>query len=286
MTERTPYSYTVLRYIHDVMTGEFINVGVVLYVPAQQRLLHKIRATLGRTKNVFPDLDAHAFKAVMASAHRCVARVTSDFQRGDLFEGERTALSLAYKAVPLDNSSLQWSPLCVGTTDDPAKALDRIYTRQVARYDGRPHPRRTDEEVWRPVRDLIAERKIPVTLEEKVVSGATDTIKFQHAWKNGSWHAYTPLSLDLADAEGIKDKARKWRGHLSAVADGATVDIKLHFVVGAPQNDELKPAYRAAVDILRKAPFSPQIFEDGQIDQLVSQIEDEVRSHGQRQISD
>jgi hypothetical protein len=279
MTERTPYSYTVLRYVHDVMTGEFVNVGVVLHAQSSQTLLFKVRSTIGRIKSVFPDLDVRAFKAAMGSAQRCVARVASDFEGGNLFDEGSNALSLAHTAIPRDDSSLQWSPLCVGLTDDPQKALDRVYARQVARYDGRSHVRRTDEEVWRPVRDLLAERKVPVDLQEKVVTGSTDQITFPHAWKNGRWHAYAPVSLDLADAEGIKDKVRRWRGHLAAVADGTSVDLKLHFIVGAPQNPELQPAYEAAVAILRKAPFSPEVFQEGQIDELVSQIEDEVRTH-------
>ena len=27
------YSFVTLRYVHDVVTGEFANVGVVLYAP-------------------------------------------------------------------------------------------------------------------------------------------------------------------------------------------------------------------------------------------------------------
>lgn len=279
MTERTRYSYTVLRYVHDVMTGEFINVGVVLYVPVGRVLFFKVRSTIGRIKGIFPDLDARAFRSAMGSAQRCISRVAREVETSNLFEEESDALLLAHAAIPKDDSSLQWSPLCVGLTDDPKKALERIYSRQVARYDVKLHPRRTDEEVWRPVRDLLAERRVPVDLQEKVVAGSTDQITFPHAWKNGRWHAYAPVSLDLADAEGIKDKVRRWRGHLAAVADGASVDLKLHFIVGAPQNPELQSAYEAAVAILKKAPFSPEVFREGQIDELVSQIEDEVRAH-------
>lgn len=283
MTERMPYSYTVLRYVHDVMTGEFVNVGVVLHAQASRTLLFKVRNTIGRIKGAFPDLDVRAFKAAMTSAQRCLTRVAIDFERGDLFDEGGNALSFARAAIPLDDSSLQWSHLFTGLTDDPRKALERVFTRQVARYDGRSHVRRTDDEVWRPVRDLLAERKVPVDMQSKVVVGATDQITFPHAWKNGRWHAYAPVSLDLADAEGIKDKARRWRGHLAAVADGASADLKLHFIVGAPQNKELQPAYEAAVAILRKAPFSPEVFQEGQIDELVSQIEDEVRAHEARE---
>jgi hypothetical protein len=30
----TPYSYRMLRYLHDPATGEGLNVGVLVYAPA------------------------------------------------------------------------------------------------------------------------------------------------------------------------------------------------------------------------------------------------------------
>ncbi len=36
---KTPYSFVTLHYVHDVVTGEFANVGVVLYAPEQRLLL-------------------------------------------------------------------------------------------------------------------------------------------------------------------------------------------------------------------------------------------------------
>jgi hypothetical protein len=97
---------------------------------------------------------------------------------------------------------------------------------------------------------------------------------------DGIWHAYEPLSFDLADAEGIKEKVRRWRGHLAAVADGSSEPMRLDFVVGAPRNPALDHAYRRALAILRQSEFAPRVFEEGQVDQLVDEIEAEVRVDG------
>ena len=43
MTAKEPYSYVVLRYIHDVLTGEFVNVGLVMVVPGRPLILTKSR---------------------------------------------------------------------------------------------------------------------------------------------------------------------------------------------------------------------------------------------------
>lgn len=282
MSDRHPYSFIVLRYVHDIVTGEFVNVGVILHVPRQGVLKWRTRKTIGRIKSVFPDLDREAFVRAMRSVERGMRGAAKLLPKEGLFREDRGLDSYAKSIVPKDDSSLQWSPVSSGLTNDPSKTFERLYDRFVGRYDVAVKARKTDEDIWRPVRTLLTERNLDVELEKKVISGKTDSIELRHAWKNGKWHAYEPLSLDLADAEGIKDKARRWRGHLAAVADDAHEPLKLHFIVGAPENRQLLPAYENALDILRGSPFEPEIFEETQIASLINEIEDEVRAHRQR----
>jgi hypothetical protein len=278
MNEKRAYSYIVLRYIHDVMTEEFINVGLVLYVPSSGTVKIKTRRTIGRIKDMFPDLDRSAFTAAMRSLNRSVDKITKESSRSPLLASNIDAGSIARKALPNDDSSLQWSSIGTGLTENVDKTFDRLYSRMIARYDEYVEHRKSDEEVWRPVRQKLEERHLVSRLQEKAISGQVDKIVFKHAWKNGCWNVYESVSLDLADAEGIKEKARRWLGHLSAVADGSE-PFKPHFIVGAPENPDLRHAYNNAIAILRCAPSKPEIFEENQVDDLVSQIEDEVRAH-------
>ncbi len=279
MTAKQRYTYTVLRYVHDVVTGEFINVGVLFYAPSSNLLKMVVRNSVGRIKGVFPDLDRRAFLSAVKGAERAARKISKDIEQGDLFGEFKDAHSVARKVLVSDDSSLQWSPLAGGVADDLERAVDRIYRRHVSQYDARSPHRRSDDDVWRPVRQLLAEKDVPVEFDEKIIAGQDDEIVFKRAWKNGVWHAYEPISFDLADADGIKDKARRWRGHLEAVHDDRTSDIRLHFIVGAPRNPSLLPAYHNAIGILRGAAFAPEVYEEGQIPQLVDKIEDEFRGH-------
>ena len=280
MTQPRPYTYTILRYVHDARAGEMLNVGVVLHIAADHRLLVKTRDTFGRMKRAFPDLDGDAFRSAMRSVERAVRLVADDLAATTLLNEKGDAASFARKAMAADDSALQWSPVGSGLTDNPEATLARLFDRLVLANDDRTAPRRrVDEEVWRPVRDKLAERNIHVPFEEKVVAGALDTITFQHAWKNGSWHVYQPVSLDLADNDGIMDKTRRWLGHLAAVGDGVQDPLKLHFILGAPQDPALDKTYRKAVALLRKAALAPEVVEEGEVDALVARIEDEVRAH-------
>lgn len=279
MTSKQRYTYMVLRYVHDVVTGEFVNVGVVLHAPRSNTLKMGVRATIGRIKSIFPDLKRDAFLISMRAAERSMKRIAKEIADGDLVSKFEDAGAIARTVLAQDDSSLQWSPVAGGITDDVERTFDRVYARYVTRYDTKTEHRRTDNEVWRPVRDLLESRRVPVEFDEKVVVGKTDEIVFKHAWKNGVWHAYEPLSFDLADADGIKEKARRWRGHLEAVHDGVEDAVKLHLIVGAPQNTALLPAFANALQILEESAFKPQIFDEASIPVLVDQIEDEVREH-------
>lgn len=278
MTQR-PYTYTVLRYTHDPRAGETLNVGVVLHVASEARLLAKVRSTFGRVKHAFPDLDGEAFKLALRSVERGIQSIARDLEKVPLLRDQGDAASLARRAMPEDDSSLHWSSVGSGITDDPDATLDRLYERLVRWHDEQNPRRRGDEEVWRPVRDKLASRGVDIDFQEKTVSSDVDAITFRHAWKNGRWHVYEPVSFDLADKDGIMEKARRWVGHLAAVEDGAPADMVVHMILGAPHDPALLGSYEKARALLGKAPLHPEVVEEDQVDRLVDQIEDEFRTH-------
>ena len=279
MTEKQAYSYTVLRYIHDVVSGEALNVGVVMHAPAASFLKVRTRRTIGRLKQAFPDLDRTAFADAMQAVDRGFSAIAKQANRASLFDARTDARAHALKVLPDDDSALQWSPTGAGLTSDPARTFERLYERYVARYDSAPVKRRSDDDVWQPVRDKLMERGINVAFEPKTVVGAQDRIVFEKAWMNGRWHACEAVSLDRASAEGIMDKARRWRGHLAAVADGTSERIDLHFLLGRPQNSALIGAYETAKEILAHAPFATEVVDENDIDDFVASIESAYRAH-------
>ena len=65
---------------------------------------------------------------------------------------------------------------------------------------------------------------------------------------------------------------------LTAVQDGVKDPVKAHSILGAPRDPAPEPAYRRALAVFRQAPLGPEALEEGDVDALVSQIEDEVRA--------
>jgi hypothetical protein len=93
-----------------------------------------------------------------------------------------------------------------GLTANPAETLEKLYNRFVARYNEQQRQHR-DDAIWKPVRDLV-ERKLADRLQAETITSSLDHVEFEHAWKNGAWHCYQPISFDLANEENVRDKAR------------------------------------------------------------------------------
>lgn len=277
MSERESYSYTVLRYVHDVMTSEFVNVGIVLH--AASGLRSKLRTTYGRVSSVFPGLDERAFKEQLRAVKFAVDQLAKDERSAGLFKASPDASAFARQALPADDSSFQWSPSGSGVTRDAEATLNELFDRFVTRHERHGVRRRDDADVWKPIREKLEELNVADKFQEKTFRGSVEEITLEHAWKNGKWHAIEAVSLDLADVLEVKKKAHRIRGHLDSVAEGLTDEIALNLVLGQPSNPELECAYIAARRILEKAAFHPNIVDEDNASDLIAHLADEIHAH-------
>lgn len=277
---KTAYTYTVLRYVHDTTTGEFVNAGVALYAPEVRYASALCRTTYGRLSKTFPGIDGESFRSLMR-------HIQSRFEElGDRLRSElaldglpKSALDLAHAILPQDDSSLQWSPAGGGLTDDPSATLEALFDRLVMRYDERPPiERRSDEDVWRKYKRNLESRHVLKHLQPKKIAVQDDEVEFQHAWKNGVWHCLEPLSFDLSSSDSIKRKAHEWLGQIQSVSEGSE-PFKLYLLLGEPQQEELRPAFDKAVSILGKVPVENEIVREDQAAAFSEEFAREIQRH-------
>jgi DUF3037 family protein len=274
---RSAYTFVVLRYRHDAVAGERVNVGVVLHAADRGFFSMKISPKYGRLKQVFPDLDSYAFRSSIRSIGRALQSLKR-VEKGDMLSRLVDAESLAAQALPLDDSSFVWSEVGAGVTNDPEAELEKLFKRFVTWYEQDKEHKRSDSDVWRPVREKLAELHLAGRLEKKTVYSALTSVEFDHTWKNGVLHCYQPLSFDLASEDSIQEKAMRWSGHLLHLQE-AREQFVPYFIVGKPDKRELKPAYDKAIAALRASPNNPKVYSDAELDELVETIEDEMRHH-------
>ncbi|WP_062223209.1 DUF3037 domain-containing protein [Aureimonas sp. D3] len=273
------YTYTLLRYRHDPLAGEAINVGVVLHSRKGDYLGVKVRKTVGRLTKVFPDVERSAVMEVLRSIERQIDRVATK-RETSLFDLEANVVTFAKSALDDLDSAFLWSECRSGLTADPYSTLLKLYDRFVGRYDGDAKHTRDDLAVWQPLKDLLVERGIADRLQAKEIVSSVDRVSFDNAWKNGAWHCYQPLSLDLATADGIREKAARWSGHMTGLAR-STETFRPYFFVGAPVDATLNEDYERAIKLLRVSACDPVVFEEHEIGSLADLIEDEMKAHDQ-----
>lgn len=284
MSTPVKYSYTVLRYVHDVVTGEFVNVGVALYAPDRAFLNAICRTTYRRISATFPGLKGEHFRAVMRHVQGQFEQLGEKLASDAIVSAGNSLQEIVRSVLPVDDSALQWSPVGVGVATDPSQVLESLFNRMVMRYDepqANRH-RKTDEDVWRGFKRDLEQRRLLRYFEPKTIAVQGDEIRFEHAWKNGVWHCIEPVSLDLSSPESIKEKAHRLLGHITSVNQAAE-DFRLYMLVAKPVDPALAPAYESAMSILGRMPCEKEIFREEAQEKLADRLEREVEAHLQQQ---
>jgi hypothetical protein len=284
MSASIKYSYTVLRYVHDTMTGEFVNVGVALHAPEAGYLSAICRTTYRRVSAAFPGLKGEHFRAVMRHVQARFEQMGERLSAESNSSGNQSLLDIARSVLPSDDSSFQWGPVGVGLAADPSQKLEALFNRMVMRYDEQAptRVRRTDDDVWRNFKRDLEQRRLLRFFEPKTIAVQDDEVRFEHAWKNGVWHCVEPVSFDMAAAETIKDKAHKLLGQIASVHETAE-NFRLYMLVARPDDDALMPAFESALSILQKMPCDKEIVQEDDHTSLADRLASEVENHLKQQ---
>ena len=129
------YSFVALRYVHDIMTGEFINIGVALYAPESRFIGGLCNTRYGRLSKMFGDIDGDYFRSLMRHIKSRFNEIGTKLRDElPLYGYPADILEIAKSILPIDDSSLQWSEVGGGQTEDPAKTLEYLFERMVERY--------------------------------------------------------------------------------------------------------------------------------------------------------
>lgn len=280
MKNRIPYSYSVLRYVHDTVTGEFVNVGLAMFSAHGSFLCFKTKPTISRITSMFPSLNTVAFKDLLRVLRSRFSVISAEAKSGlELSNKKRTLDELLLHAMPIDDSSLRWSPVSNGVCDDLPSTFEKIFARHITKFDQKlSRKNRTDEDVWRQFRRDLEKRNLLSFFDKKNISGKDDELEFPFAWKNGIWHCIEPISFDLTASESIKDKAHKWLGQITSVTDSSE-KFKVYLVLAKPTHQSLAGAFEKAVSILQKAPVANEIFLEGEMNILVDKLQKQVDDH-------
>ena len=248
---KTPFIYTLLRYVHDVATGEALNVGVALHAPSVRYFGARVQSKFGRLTRAFPSMNGEFHRSLMRSLQAAFDSAAVRYQEElSLSDKPDTLETRLNEVLRPDDSSLQWSSPGGGLTQDPAQELEALYQRMVTSNDaGATRHGRTDDAVWGYYRAPLQRAKVLPHLVPHQVSTPLDQIEFPNAFQNGKWHYLHPLSLDLVDADGIRKKAHTLIGQMSGLRT-AMAGSHLYVMLGEPTLNQHRVAMERSLNLL------------------------------------
>ncbi len=277
---KTRYSFSVVRYVHDVVGGEFVNVGVALYAPDVNFIDAKCTNKYGRLSKLFISVDGDQFRGLMSFLETQIddarRKLEGEFQ---FSRKPRDILDILHRIVPKDDSSLQFSQPGAGLTADPDKILRELFERYVERYsEKKEYAARDDNEVWKIFKQPLEQKRVTKYLQPHQIVTNDYEYEFEHAWKNKQWRVLEPLAFDLGNAHSIKVKAARCLGR-AVDLQNAKEKFKLYMLLGRPLREELMPAYTKAENILNKIPIAKEFVREDEAEDFANEVQREIEQH-------
>jgi hypothetical protein len=276
---KTPYTFVTLRYVHDPVTAEFINVGVALYAPKAKFVGALCTGKYSRIGKTFNGIDGEKIRSLLKYIQRRFDDQQGDLVGGVFQEEHSSVLTFARRILPPDDSTLQWSEPGGGFSENPKATLDELYARLVEKYEAKQQPTRDDEEVWKTFKNYFDQENVLSYFQPKKIVSKYYDREFARAWKNRVWHLYEPVSFDLATSGYVVEKATAWVGRATSLKDSPE-PFKLHLLLGEPRVEGLKTSFTKAINILKQMPGESEIVREKDAASFSHTLAKEMRQHG------
>src|SRR6266568_3996437 len=114
------YAFSVLRYIHDPVSAEFVNVGVALYAPETRFFSAICSPNYGRISQMFGSINGEQFRQISRYIQTQIEIVGEKLNSERLLNGSiQDIRPLLAQVLPSDDSSIQFTAPGGGLTNDP-----------------------------------------------------------------------------------------------------------------------------------------------------------------------
>jgi hypothetical protein len=275
-----PYYYQVLRYVHDQFTGEFVNLGVIVYSPEHDFLKAKMTNRFSRITSLFPEAKG---RFIVDSARLLENRINQKIapQLVQLFHPSTNLEQITSSILKRDDSALQLTSVQKAVDIDLKAAVNYLFESLVNKYlpDEGGAKRLNDEEVWRKkYKDYFDKHKVSDRLTSHTITTPNDVFPFEKAWKNEIWHCYEPVSFDLKREETVKEKVYRWVGKINEL-NHSSEEVHLTFLASIPRKHQsLANFVKTSLQIENRTIHVDIVFESD-AERLAKQIALEMQEH-------
>ena len=273
----TTYHFRVLRYVHDVSTEEFVNIGVVMWIPEHSTLMFRVNEQSRRLSGFFNNFDSKSYRQMIHHLQSSFNKVALDLPTLRLFKYKPENTSeIFYELVREDASCFQWSSLMSGISTIPEQRLDQLFEEFVIfRKSPGPVQRRNKRMIWSTVLKALKAHDLERHVQFRfTMKAASFDCPFKMSWNNGILQVLEPISLTLQDPVEIIDIANAWSGRLSILAEEHT--FKCTAVIPPADKYVNMTAYNQAYAILKNAQAMREVIREDEVDDYMPQIKKDL----------
>ena len=270
------YTYQIIRYMPDRVTGEFVNVGLLVFNKDEKFLKADTLSRIGRIKHLFPDVKSSYLIKNLKSIKVNINTLGASFASNNNASIYNAIESISSTAIPLDDSSIYCSEVYTGIDTNLDNAFDDLFFQFIEKYEPKSTTHLTDKEVWSKYYKSIFEKyNFCNSLKSRTIKTDKNSLEFKHAVKNGKWNYLEPITFDLSKPANIKEKVYKWMGKLKEL-DSSSENFNLYLLSVLPKDQKLKRFIKDRILDSNSDNFDVKIIEPEGADELAKKLESQI----------
>lgn len=248
--------YAIVRFMPFVETGEFGNVGIVIFSPTARYFGFKlITQRVGRITNFFEQMDAQLFRASMCATREELQRVSNMLKgmgtdRRMRALDREAAIALWQEILKPSGSMVRFSDSRLTMAADPQSKLNELYAFYVERnFATKEYQEKLLE---RGVRGFLKQAQVLDRFHEQRIGNEEYNAQFPFVALNDADEpikVIKPLRLDHELPAQIIDHGGQWRVRIEALKDRNLLPSHVLFAINGDALGETAQA-RARRDVI------------------------------------
>ncbi|WP_339800782.1 DUF3037 domain-containing protein [uncultured Marinobacter sp.] len=210
-------NYAIVRFMPYVETGEFANVGVLLWIPRQKTLLFKLlRRKYGRITQFFEELDKQVYLQTMANLDAELHRIERLLQEGAAVTASANLEYGFHKGIFEEiirprETIVRFSEQRAILSENPTETLTALYDH----YVGRNFVTKEYQEglMEKNIKRLLDQENLGKRYQRRKVEDKVYGVSFPFVEEQDhrAVRVIKPLFLGQADSTAIIEHSGQWR---------------------------------------------------------------------------
>lgn len=232
------YEYQILRYVPDRISGEFVNIGLALYNHETAYLKVRVTNRIERLSHFFPETDGRRLKKTIRFIENGIQKIAEQLKNELRLDDMSSLDDITRKVLPKDDSALIFTDVKEAIDINFEAAFEDLFDRLINKHQRHSEDDTLyDKDVWQKMyKEYFEKYGIAQHLKSHIVHTRSDRFEFEHAFKNGKWNLFEPVTFDLKKPSSIKDKVYKWDGKISELKS-AGEELKLYLLSKLPSQN-------------------------------------------------